>query len=135
MKKQKTVILDSSVWIAYFYSQDSHHQRALEVVNKYKNCCFLLPEIVYFETIIKSYKLSCSRQQVVSISNYFHRNHNIKFIHLNFSNLEKLVFSHLDSLNLKSSDFQILIYVIKFNPSFFFSFDKKCKKEYSKISI
>lgn len=53
MQKQKTVILDSSVWIAYLFTDDSHHQTAVEVFqtifkDDYK---ILVPEIVFYEVM------------------------------------------------------------------------------------
>jgi predicted nucleic acid-binding protein len=133
--KQKTVILDSSVWIAYLYTQDAHHQRALEVVNKYENHIILMPEIVYFETLIGIYKVSGDLPLVKSCLYLFKTHIKIHICKIRRSKIENLIINHLELIKLKSSDFQILMYVINYNPSILITFDKKLKREYSKLAF
>ena len=133
--QEKTIILDSSVWIAYLRTQDSHHQRALEILTKYKDTIFLIPEIVYFEILIRSYILDSNIRNIKHIINLFKTDKKIHFCKMNRSNTENLIIKYLTYIQLKSSDFQILMYVIKYKPDKFISFDKQLKREYSKITF
>jgi hypothetical protein len=49
-------------------------------------------------------------------------------------NILKLIIANLNTVQLKSSDFQILMYVIYSKPEVFISFDKRLKREYTKIA-
>jgi predicted nucleic acid-binding protein len=132
--KPKTVILDSSVWIAYFRTQDAHHLRALAVIDKFQDHLFLIPEIVYYETIIRYFTLYPSITSVKSLIFSLKSSAKVKFCNLNIVELEYLILKYLMLIQLKSSDFQILIYVIKFTPDAFITFDKRLRREYNKLA-
>ena len=58
-----------------------------------------------------------------------------KIVKLDLLKVEYLILKYANIIALKSSDFQILIYVITLKPNLFISFDKKLTREYNKINL
>ncbi len=51
MAKNKTVLLDSSVWVAYINPHDSQHGKALKLFEELDIEVFVIPEYVLLETL------------------------------------------------------------------------------------
>jgi predicted nucleic acid-binding protein len=129
----KTVIFDSSVWIAYFYTQDKHHARAVEVLEKYKTYHFLVPEIIFYETLIRTYQLLQNKNLIIDVYQLFLYGSKVTIVSMPNYVIQKLILKYIDLISLKFSDFQVLLYVVEYEPDEFISFDKRCKREYLKL--
>ena len=92
-----------------------------------------MPEIVYFETLIKSNKLLGVQHDLTSL--FKSLKDQTKIVKLDLLKVEYLILKYANIIALKSSDFQILIYVITLKPNLFISFDKKLTREYNKINL
>jgi predicted nucleic acid-binding protein len=129
--KQKTVILDSSVWIAYLLEEDSNHLKAKEIMLFYLNSNFLfyIPDIVFYEVISVLIRLG-----LYTLSKYFSR------LDLNIKNLERrdfldVIFRYQYLFKTKTQDTLILIHCIKYNVDCFETFDLKQRTIYNNIRI
>jgi predicted nucleic acid-binding protein len=133
MLKLKTVILDSSVWVAYFHKHDLHHEEAINLIKNYDKYEFLIPEIVYFETLTKIFRLTRSLKLLIAVQNQFQFGRDIKIVKIDRLILDRLFLENITKVSLKSSDFQILLYTVEHFEAKFETFDNKLLKAYTNL--
>jgi predicted nucleic acid-binding protein len=124
--KPKTVILDSSVWIALMVTHDSNHNVAKKILENIEDLKMkvLLPDIIFFEVVTVLLKLNA-------------RNLVKEFVDLNIPlfklSKEQFLCKSLQISNLiqtKTHDFLIIIYCLEYNVDCFKTFDKRQESNY-----
>lgn len=127
--KQKTVILDSSVWVSLIIENDSNHQKAKKIFNdiKVNNFKIILPDIVFYEVVTVLLKLNCKS----FIPKFLSMNLNLSFIPP--KNFLYYILRYEQILVARTSDFLILIYCMHYNVNQFETFDHKQKRNYQLI--
>lgn len=134
-KTTKTVIFDSSVWVALFTKNDKFQKAAQHLFNEIraKNHTIIVPQIIYLETMIVLKRTGSSVENLESVHAILtgtscHQLDKKLEIDILFNCIKNLHF-----LNLKTNDFIITSIVLETRPDFFYTFDQAMKKEYIKL--
>lgn len=125
MSKQKTIILDSSVWVSYLFKDDVNHARAVEVLESLPfSAKLLIPEIVFYEIIVVLARLN----QLVLFSKiqYF----DLKMVRMNPLNFLLLIIEFKALINAKTQDVLIIMSCLFYNVDELFTFDKNQYRNY-----
>jgi predicted nucleic acid-binding protein len=125
-QKPKTIILDSSVWIALMISHDCNHHFTKVLLANIEAACMkiLMPEIIFFEVVtvllkVKAYDL---------VGKFI--NLQIPILRLSKKQFLTNSLKLCDIIKTKTQDFLILLYCIEYNVDSFKTFDKQQKANY-----
>lgn len=125
MKKQKTVIFDSSVWVSYMLQNDVNHLRAKDIMANYLvEFDLLIPDIVFYEVITVLLKL----KKINLVVKFCVKN--IKILYLNKFEFLFYAFKYKEMINLKTQDFLIIVFCLLYSVDVFETLDKKQYKNY-----
>lgn len=128
MKKQKIVILDSSVWLSSFLQDNTNHLEAQKIIkNCFKTKLIYVPDIVFFEVISVLVKL-----QKYQLAKDFS---SLDFSITKLSNKDFLnfIFTYRNSFKTKTHDSLIIIHCLVHNTDCFITFDKQQQINYNLI--
>ena len=128
-KKPKTVILDSSVWIAYLLETDLSHLGAKKIMRYYFNqdFCIYMPDIIFYEVLSVLIKLKEYKS-----AKYFSEL-NLNILTITKYEFLSIIFKYKDNFKTKTQDSLIIIYCLKYNIDCFETFDKKQENTYNQI--
>jgi len=124
------VLIDSSVFISFFNSQDINHRDTIKLFEKFskdKSVGLILPVLVFLEVtyVLGKQGMKVDEDEMINIFTTAER------IDLDYV-LTKIILPIMKSLNLKTSD-AVIVAIAKLTESKFITWDKKLQKEAAKI--
>lgn len=125
-------ILDSSVWISFFYEKDKHHKWAVFLVEDLleQGSRIIIPELIFVETIHNLRKIF-PHQRIMGFEDYWRENNLIDFYLGGSDFYFDFAAQFSNHSQLKTHDFIIFAYS-KFLEAELITFDKQLKMVYEK---
>ena len=131
----KTAILDSSVWVSFILKHDKYKYDSDKIIEDLirRKKIILLPAIVVVEICASAKRVWRNGYNFNAIYAMLHHPQ-IKIINLNTTDLLKTL-GHERFSYLRSGDYLVLLYWLKFRPDYFITFDNKQRDVYNKFRL
>lgn len=128
------VILDSSVWIAFYLENDIFHYEAVRIVGKHEKRKFqiIIPVFVLIELITVLNRKGVEKDRIMDIIKYVQRTEKYMVYSITENDLIELALKHTSYTKLRTQDYIIYLNCVKLNATVFESFDTKLLKYFEK---
>jgi len=136
MKNMKTIIFDSSIWIASLLKEDIFNAEAKRMIARYlkKSFSVIIPQPVLVEVINVVLRQKLEYKEVLDFIKNITTTRNINLVYLNNDVVLEKLPSLSQRLFIKSQDILIILYCEHFKPSQFETFDLKQRNCYNSIN-